>query len=211
MAILEGDLVTITLVNNTLGGVAMYTHAYEVTSGVGGIEGVALAEAWWDYVKDEYRALIRSSTLWFYSSVIVREENDPTGVLAEWNIPTGEQNGTRTGVDASEYLPPFNAAGARLTVGSRATRPGQKRVGGLLEVDSNHGQLGAPYVVLFNALLDELTETLTLAAPAATFNLTPNVFRRNAAGVVTAHQEVTGYVVNLNITSQVSRKVGRGI
>jgi len=211
MAIVEGSLLEVSLIQSTFAGKAYNVFGYEITSGIGSIEGVSVAEAWWNYVKDEWRGLVRSTVAWQFSSVLVREMNNPTGVLAEWTIPTAEQQGTRTGVDTSEFLPPFNAAGFKMTVGSRATRPGQKRIGGLLEIDAVASVLEPAYKTLLVALADELTETLTLAAPAATWNLTPSIFRKDATGAVTAHQEVTGYVINNNVTSQVSRKQGRGI
>lgn len=211
MGVQEGMLLEVTLRQTTLWGEAFNVFAYDVTAGVGEVEGVALAEAWWNYVKDEYRGIVRATASWLFSSVQVREVNNPAGVLVEWNIPTGEQQGTRGGVTESEFLPPFNAAAFRMTVATRATRPGQKRIGGLLEVDSNGGVLQSGYLALLDALAAELCEVITLAAPALTFNLTPSVFRKDAAGVVTAHQPVVGYVVNQNVTSQVSRKPGRGI
>ena len=83
-----------------------------------------------------------------------------------------------------------------MTVATRTTRPGQKRIGGLLEVDSNGGVLQSSYLALLDALAAELCDVITLAAPALTFNLTPSVFRKDAAGAVTAHQPVVGYVVS---------------
>lgn len=210
MAITIDSLVEVSLIQQTFAGQVYNVFGYEVTSGIGEVEGVSVGEAWWNYVKDEYRAMVRPTEAWLFSSVVVREMNNPTGVLAEWSIPTGEQQGSRTGVGTSEFLPPFNAAGFKMTVGSRATRPGQKRIGGLLEVDAVAWSLDATYKALLVTLAEELCTTLTLAAPAATWNLTPNIFRKDATGAVTAHQAVTGYVINNNVTSQVSRKLGLG-
>lgn len=211
MALNIDDLVEISLVMTFGAETYMNVYGYKITSGIGDIGGPDLAEAWWNYVKDEYRGLVRASGSFLFSSVLVREMNDPTGVLAEWNIPSGEQQGNRAGVSDSEFLPPFNAAGFRLTVGSRVTRPGQKRIPGLLEVDSVGGGLSAAYITALEALCDEVTETLTLAAPAVGFNLTPHIFRKDATGAVTTSQEVVGYVINPNVTSQNSRKFGRGM
>jgi len=211
MGIQIDDLVEITLLARYGADAVMNVFQYDVTSGVGEVEGVAIAEAWWNFVKDEYRGIVRSSAGYQYRSVILRELNDPTGVLVEWNIPTAERQGTRAGVDSSEFLPPFNAASFRMTVGTRTTRPGQKRIGGMLEVDSDGGLLSTAYTSLLDALAAELCDTMTLASPASTFNLTPIVVHKDATGAVTAYQEVVGYVLNPAVSSQVSRKIGRGM
>jgi len=211
MAITEGTLLEVTLNMRFAESLFMNVYGYEVTGTFTGIPAVNVAEGWWGQVKTVYRAMVRSTSAFTFRSVVVREMNNPTGELAEWNIPTGEQLGTRTGVDSSEFLPVFNAAGFRLTVGSRLTRPGQKRIPGLLEVDSDTGLLSAAYTTLLDALASKVDGALTLTAPALGMDLSPQVFSKDATGAVIANQVITGHVLNPYITSQVSRKPGRGV
>jgi len=52
---------------------------------------------------------------------------------------------------------------------------------------------------------------MILGAPAALVQLDPIVTRKDATGAVTAHQPVTGFLIASQVTSQVSRKPGRGV
>jgi hypothetical protein len=211
MAIEAGMLIEISLVVS-FDSVQVYNvWAYEVGTTIAELPADEVAAGWWNTVKGVYRATVRSSSGFFFKSVVVREMNNTTGALAEWTIPTSEQLGTREGVSTSEFMPQFNAAGARLTVGSRLTRPGQKRISGLLEVDNVSGRLEAGYITIMNALFDAMTTDITLSTPAVGMVLWPSVFSKDVTGAVVAHQPVIGYVVNPNVTSQVSRKLGRGI
>src|SRR5205085_1995801 len=53
-------------------------------------------------------------------------------------------------------------------------------------------------------------EFSTLGAPVATGVMQPEVGKSVASGFPSVFQDVTGKVVNSNVTSQVSRKIGRG-
>jgi len=210
MAITEGTLLEISLNMEFGGAVAMNVWAYEVTGTFTGISAAAVGQAWWNDVKTVYRAMVRPATWFLFKSVTVREMNNASGELAEWNIPSNEQQGTRSGQDASDWLPQFNAGAFRLAVGSRLTRPGQKRIPGLLEVDQSAGGLSAGYVTLIDALATHMVGSMTLGAPAVGMDLLVSVFKKDATGAVIAHQPVIGYVLNSNVSSQVSRKFGVG-
>lgn len=210
MAITEGTLLELSLKMRFNDGLIMNVYGYEVTGTFTGIPAVNVGEAWWNAIKATQRALIRPSAGLQFRSILVREMNNPTGEFAEWNIPVGESQGTRSGVDTSEFLPPFNAAGFRLTVGTRLTRPGQKRVPGLLEVDNETGALSSAYTALLESFASVVDGPLTLASPALGMDLQPKVFSKDSTGAVVASQDVIGHVLNPYVTSQVSRKIGRG-
>lgn len=207
MALTEGSLIEISL-NMFYNGLNLANvWSYEVTGTFSGITAEAVGEAWWDHVKADYRAITRSAPGFFeFTSVMVRQVDDPLGALGEFAIPAGENTGTRTGVDDSEYLPPYTAAGVRLTVGSRATRPGQKRIPGLLEVDNENSALEDGLRAIVEDLIDTCINGVVLGAPALGMALDAQVFRKDNTGAVTAHQPITGFVVNPYLTSQVSRK-----
>lgn len=211
MAITEGTLLELSLLMRWGGDTFMNVWGYECTGTFSGIDGASAAEAWWNDVKAVHRALVRNSSFFSYQSVLVREMNNPSGVLAEYNIPADEQHGSRTGVDTSEFLPSLNAAGIRLTVGSRVTRPGQKRIAGLLEDDVVDGTLSTAYTSLLNTFGSHMVSTLVLGVPAAGLELQPQVFGKDATGAVVRHQPIIGFVVDPRSTSQVSRRLGRGM
>lgn len=181
----------------------------EAPAGVG-VSAEAIGEAWWNHIKTTWRACVPTSFGAFQSSVFVRVINNPAGDYGEYAIPAGEQTGTRSAT-ASEALPPFTAAGVRMSVATRTTRPGQKRFAFLAEQDNANGQLQSSISTPLGALMNVLCGVMTLGAPAALFVLQPKVFKLAPGDVILAGQDVTGYVINPYITSQTSRKVGHGL
>lgn len=172
-------------------------------------DAVGGAQAWWDNVKAAWRASVPAASSATFESVLF-EEVGAGLAFGEYAIPVSEQLGTRAGA-TTDFLPSFNAAGVRLTVGTRVTRPGQMRIPGGLEQDQVGGTWVAGYVTLIDAIADKYDTQLTLGAPVATGNLTPKVVRLDVSGdVVVASQDIVGHVTNPNVTSQVSRKIGRG-
>jgi hypothetical protein len=169
-----------------------------------------VGEAFWNDIKTVWRAAMRQSTALVTESILVSEPG-PTGAFGEYAIPVAEREGTRSAASGA-FLPSFNAAGIRLVVATRTTRPGQKRIVGGLEEDQSGGGWLPGYLALLNALAPKFAEPIILGAPVATGVLIPYIVRTNADGsAVLASQEVTGWVTNTNVTSQVSRKIGRGI
>lgn len=167
------------------------------------------AQAWWDNVKATWRAIVPSNAGFTFDSVLFEEIGAGLG-FGEYAVPAGEQLGTRAGT-SGDFLPTFVAAGVKLTVGSRVTRPGQKRFPGGMEQDSSGSAWTAGYITIIDALADKYDTSLTLGAPVATGNLQPKIVRIAADGVtVLASQDVVGHVTNPNVTSQVSRKIGHG-
>jgi hypothetical protein len=83
-------------------------------------------------------------------------------------------------------------------------------MGGLVETDQNNGYLDGPVYDAAVAFGENMIESVTLGLPAALMVLTPIVCRKDATGVVTAHQNITSVLVSPYITTQNSRKFGRG-
>lgn len=210
MAITAG-VVRITLIG-TVAGQVWNSVQYFSPGGAAWLtaDAAAGAQAWWDNVKTVWRALVPAASTFTFTSV--RFEEIGAGLaFGEYAIPVGESLGTRVGT-TTDFLPPFVAAGIRLTVGSRVTRPGQKRIPGALEEDTNGVTWTAAQVTRLNALADAYDTNLTLGAPVALGTLTPLVVRLAPDGLsVVASQSVIGHLVNSNVSSQVSRKIGHGI
>lgn len=175
------------------------------------ITAAHVGEVWWNDVKAAWRAMIINDLSFQFTSVLV-EELAVGGQFGEFAVPAGERQGTRALGSLGAWLPTFNAVGVRLVVASRATRPGQKRFPGLSEGDNDGGLVAAGFVSLVGAVAAKYSGIITLGAPALAEALIPVVARYvagNPVPIVT--QDVVGHSVSSVITSQVSRKPGRGI
>lgn len=210
MALAQFDLIEIVMNMRAQGQETLNIFQYSIQSIPVTVTAVQLAEGWWNHVKATYRALQIVSQPDTFISVRVRELNDPAGDYAEFDVPTAEKLGTRANPAQQELLPSFNAAGVRLVVGTRTTRPGQKRFPFLTESDNNGGVLQAAYKALLTSHMNIMSVPMVLGAPAALTDLYPIVTKKDQFGVVSAYQFVTGYIINNNVTSQNSRKIGRG-
>lgn len=170
-----------------------------------------VAEAWWNDVKAAWRDLLSvGDTSARFVSVLCEEFNG-LGGLGEFAIPTAESGGTRVVDPASSLMPPYCALGVRLTVPTRTTRPGQKRLPFMMETDVEGNVVGAGFITQAEAVAVVYSSTRTLGAPVALGTLTPKIVSRDpVTGSITAAQDVGGYVVNPYITSQVSRRRGHG-
>lgn len=174
-------------------------------------DAVSVGEAYWNDIKADWRASHVNNSIDRTLSILVSEPGS-TGAFGEFSVPTLEQQGTRSISGLGGFLPTFVAAGFRETVATRTTRPGQKRMWGLMENDvGDNSEMLSGYTTLLAALALKFTENIVLGAPVATGVLVPIVCRVDrTTGAVTAQQDITGVVLNPNVTSQVSRKVGRG-
>ena len=211
MPIINDTLVEIVLDQMFFGQNMLNVFQYEVHPPTGAIDPVSLGNAWWNDIKASMRAFALAGGAGVFRSVKVRELNNPTGDYGEYAIPAGESSGTRSAPEQANALPIFNAASLRLVVGTRTTRPGHKRVGYLLEEDNSGGVLGSAFQVLMASFGVIVSNDMTLGVPALLTVLNPIICRKDATGAVTAHQPVTGFIVNTNITSQNTRKPGRGV
>lgn len=210
MAITTGSRISVALKMILGGQVAYNIWDYNVLEIVGTPTAGHYGEGWWNHVKATYRALQLSSSGATFQSVRVTELGSSTGEYGEFAIPAGEQAGTRTAPTDADSMPTFTAVGVRLAVGTRVTRPGQKRFGFLTQNDVLGNDLQTGFNTLLVALMNVMVVNMTLGAPAAGVVLVPQVVGLNPDGSVRASQLVTGYAINQKVTSQVSRKFGRG-
>lgn len=172
-----------------------------------------VAEAYWNNVKDRYRAIVPDVAGAVFTSVLGTEFNG-SGGYGEYAIPDAERDGTRSD-GVGELVTGTLAVGARLTVATRLTRPGQKRIPFLMEGDIYQNELDAGIIALMESLVEIWSTDLVLGAPVALGTLSPVVVTFNSAPLTPEPepqewQAVVGALVNHDITSQVSRKKGRG-
>lgn len=211
MAITTGSRISVALTMNNLSQVQMNVWDYIVLELVGTPTAGNYAEAWWNHVKTLYRAICPAANTTGFQSVRVSELGNPTGEYGEFAVPAGEKAGTRAAPADPDLLPSYAAVGVRLSVATRATRPGQKRFGFLTQADFVNNDLQAAYNTPLVALMNLMAANMTLGAPAAGVVLVPSVVSLNADGTIRTSQVVTGYAINAKATSQVSRRYGRGI
>lgn len=197
-------------IRGTIKGQACMVRQWYETDGAAFLtaDPTGVGEAFWNHIKTAWRAMHIGDGVDFTQSIFVAEDG-PTGAYGEYAIPTGEQTGLRSGAGLGSSLPAYSAGGIRLTVGSRVTRPGQKRFWGLYELDADHGDLvSAGYATLLDGIGPMFSAPLTLGAPVALGVLNPIIVSMGGTPpVVVASQPVTGYLVHPYVTSQVSRKV----
>lgn len=168
------------------------------------------AEAWWNEVKDEWRALFPASSDVSMDSVFFQEIGGGLE-YGEYAIPVGERLGTRSASGLGDFLPAYVAVGCRLSVTTRTTRPGQKRFPFALEGDNVNGRVGDDFLALCATIAALYSTPLIMGAPVATGTLTPQVVHfPTVARPTQTQQEAVGYVLNGFFTSQVSRRPGHG-
>lgn len=210
MALNANDLIEISLNMNVMAQTMNLVWQYEIDTIPPSVNAVQLAEGWWNHVKAATRGLAFSSFGNVFRTVRLRQLNNALGDYAEYDVPIAEQAGSRSAT-TSDQMPPYVAVGVRLVVGTRVTRPGQKRIPFVLEGDNVAGVLGSALQTVVQTYMNTMQVPMTLGAPAATVGLIPIVTRKDGSGTVTAWQPITGYLINANLTTQNSRKFGRGI
>lgn len=167
-------------------------------------------EALWANMEADLRQITPASLTLASWDSLLGEELGGGGSFAEYPVPDAERVGTRAGGADSDLIPSFNAGGFRQTVGTRATRPGQKRFPFLMESDVSNNELGATYKSFLEAIAIRFSNPVVLGTPVATGVLQPEVGGTEVSGVPTVFQDITGFVINPDVTSQISRKKGRG-
>lgn len=211
MAIDSGDILEVSLGFELQGSRMFNIYHYVVNGAFPGATAEQIGQGWWNHVKDAYRGLCQASFGTVFSAVRVKQLVVAGGALGEYAIPSAERVGTRPNTAQPQVLPTYVATGVRLTVGTSVTRPGQKRIGFMTKGDQIDQEVEAGFYGGVENLFDTLTGTTILGAPVIGFDMSLIVASRGPGVTVPAWQLVTGYLVNQNVTSQVSRKLGRGM
>jgi len=211
MAIGTGSLIEVAITLGKPNEGQMNVWQYLVLDFTGIPLAAEIGQAWWNNCKATYRALALATWGQNFQKVSVRELNNPTGEYGEYSISSSEQAGTRSSPTDSDPQPAFVAVGVRLSVSTRATRPGQKRFGFLTQTDCVGNTLQSAYKGLLDSHMGVMVAQHVLGAPALGVVLVPHVVRKDTAGFTTANQAILGYAINDNVTSQVSRRIGRGM
>lgn len=211
MAIGAGSLIEVQIGGTMFNQRWMNNWTFRVVGEIGSPSAANIGEAIWNGIKVNYRALVANVYGSAFEFVKVREMDSATGEYGEFAILTAERGGTG-GTSAVSYEATFVAAGIRLTVGSRVTRPGQKRIPGARAEDSNSSMWMPAYITKLNTFANDVVSLGVLGTPAVGTEVRLVVVKTDpVSGLPLAHQDVIGFLVNPAQTSQVSRKLGVGI
>lgn len=180
---------------------------YRNVGGAADLAASGMCEAWWNDIKAAWRGFMKTEANLIYTEVVSIAVNG-SGHYGSYLIPTGEQQGTS--VRAGEFLPTFNAANITFNPALRLVRPGSKRIAGVLESDQVNGVLTAGAQALLGAIATQVVNGFVDAATPSSWEFV--IYGpANASRPVPVSQLVTGHSVSPNVTSQLSRKLGRGI
>lgn len=167
--------------------------------------------AYWENVKAAWIAMAYDTITINSLDSILGEAVGGDEEFAEFPIPEGDRVGTKTTATNGTPLPGTLAGAVRLTVGTRSTRPGQKRAPFIGEEEIAGNALEAGYLTLLADWGETFSTQRLLGAPAATAVLQPVVASIDPVTNVLSHwQDVTGQIVSPYASSQVSRKRGHG-
>lgn len=211
MALDTGDLLQLSVNYQWLNQEVVNVWTYRVTASSPTDSLGALAEAYWNHVKAAYRALAPAVTATNIFTSVTAKEMTEGGDYAEYAIPAGERTGLRTFTTGDTFGASFLAVGARMTVPSSLTRAGQKRFPFVLDGDVSGNDLAPTIVNLVAGVMNVAASEIILGAPALGTTLVPIVVGEpNDSRPTRVYQDVTGYIISPYVTTQNSRKRGRG-
>lgn len=171
------------------------------------VSATTACEAFWNDIKAAWRGWTPTSPQLIWTEVVCTLRG-AGGQYGSYAIPGAEQSGTRA--FGSDFLPSFNAANITFNPSLRLVRPGSKRIAGVLEGDQVSGVLTGGAVALLSTLAVALVNGFTDAVTGASY--TYIIWGQvNSNRPVEVKMPINGYTVSVNVTSQVSRKLGRGI
>lgn len=171
-------------------------------------DAIDIAEAFYDQILPDIQAITATDV--FFTEIRVHDlmASDSPAI---WTV--GE-NGASS---ADQSLPPFNAFGFTLNVGSTVTRPGHKRFAGVVESDQNDGVVTAAGTIAAGAALAttlafNLFDTATGLIPWAAGVIVKRILDDDSYRLPTSVGElVTNAIVDaamsLIVSSQNSRKL----
>jgi len=184
---------------------------YEVTDTAVDDTYAELAQGWWDDIKAAWRAAVVIGLT--IDSVEAYDNEDSLGDYGIYTIPLAE----RPGLNGSDVESPFIASGFRFGVDNRTTKPGYMRLSGVRdgEIDAAgviNATLLTKYTTLATALLNGFNYGLLLAGHAklVVYGAPHPASTRYPARDVAVYNTVTAITVPTNVTTQNTRKIGRG-
>lgn len=211
MAIDIGNVVRITDKQTFDAQQVLNVYYYNIDSTPGSTPD-EIAQAWWEKMNASIRAVQTSGVV--HNEVLI-ENLDGTLDFGRYVPATGSNAGTCI---ETQPLSAFAAYGITLTVSTRLVRPGSKRIVGIPEAyNGDYGVLTGAAVGLLNTLGEDMTEDVSFGLlgagmmhPVIVGFPHPESPTGRPARLERVDFEVTGYLVNPYVTTQNTRKRGRG-
>jgi len=110
---------------------------------------------------------------------------------------------------SGDCLPPYDAFAIRFVRTSREVRHAHKRIAGVSESAQAQGTLNSGTITNLEAIAAFIAGPIVSSDPAIT--LTFKIWRRPTLSAPQQFFDIGSYVVNTNVSTQVSRKIGRGV
>lgn len=191
------------IVRQSMSGQEVLNVFYARDTAIAGPSPLSVADGFWQHIKTAWRAWMPAS-----ASLLTQEIEcealfgaHPFGIFA---IPVGEQQGLRAA--PTDFYALTVAALITLRVGTRTTRPGSKRLIGLLEGDVGGGStVMAGTVTILQTLADRFDITFT-AVPSGIV-MTPVIvgYPTDDQPPPPRVQDITSGVASGFVSHQVSR------
>lgn len=200
----SGDIVEIVDRQTTNPDLALNVYHYRVESGILTISPATIAQFWWNDCKTVIKNLQTNDLL--HIRVTCKNLENPAD-YGEYLIPVGEQPGTNSSGDTQARQAAIGITFRGETV---LTRPGGKRIAGIPEAASaDWGSLVPSFITAAVDYGDHMIAQLNSLTPA--FVLVPVIVGfPNDDRPARVENDINGYVINPYITSQNTRKIGRG-
>lgn len=180
-------------------------YFYEVDTSIFAPTAAAVAEAWWNDCNTVIRNLQGSPLAHIRVSC---EELDGSQDYGEYIIPPLEQNGTQTGANPMSANTAYSITFRPV---SRIVKPGGKRIAGVDEsFNGSFGLISSGMISLLTDYGDHMIAQLNIIGGGA-YVLTPKI-----VGFPTPERptrvavDMQGFVVNPYVSTQNTRKRGRG-
>lgn len=203
MALNVGDILKVVHKQLLFAQVVLNVYFYVVDTVAGIVNETAFANDW---VAD-YMPLVNATQTVALTNTSVRVDNI-TGGFSFAEIDVTGTGGVKVGTAA----PSFNAVGYKLTMVTTLLRPGGKRIAGLIEDDIAGNSLVIPTPIEMETLADAMSADLIVGVIPNTATLSPVIIKRpfipGSPPFIT--QPVQEALLNVQISSQVSRKAGQG-
>lgn len=200
----DGDIIEIVDRQTTNPDLALNVYHYRIDCGILTVPPLTIATFWWGNCNAVIRGLQMNDLL--HIRVSCKNLENPAD-YAEYIVPTAQQAGLNT---AGETQSRQAAIGVTFRGSTVVTRPGSKRVCGVPEAAS--GDWGALVPAFITAATDygsHMASSLNSLSPP--FVLVPVILGLpNSERPTRVENPVSGFVVNPYVTSQNTRKIGRG-
>lgn len=182
-------------------------YFYEITGIAPGdpLEIEEVSQGWWDAVKATLRAC-QAPSLQHIS--VTAEALGGDKDFHEYTIPPGERAGTSGFI--GQQSPTFESYSFTLVPATRQTRPGSKRIAGVnTDAVGDFGQVVPSQLAILEDFADVLGAPVNVGV-LGTSEISPIIYRPSDGINPPVKNPVVGVRVVSRVTTQNTRKIGRG-